>query len=171
VWDLAGKPKQRFEVRGHLSYPYGVAFAPDGTALASGGSDRTVRVWSLTGAEPSQRSLFKGDNVAIYTVAYGPDARTLAAAGAGPAVRLYHPAFNRERGATKGLPHGSISHVAFAPGGRHLLVTGLKDVVLWDLDRGREVRRFEGQQSPVTDTAFAPDGRHFLTGGGQYEYK
>jgi WD40 repeat protein len=171
VWDLAGKPKQRFEVRGHLSIPYGLAFAPDGTALASGSGDRTVRVWSLTGTEPSQRSLFKGDSVAVYTVAYGPDGRTLAAAGAGPAVRLYDPAFGRDRGATKGLPHGSISHVEFAPAGRQLLVTGLKDVVLWDLDRGREVRRFEGQLSPVTSTAFAPDGRRFLTGGGQYEYK
>jgi WD40 repeat protein len=171
VWDLPGKPKQRFEVRGHLSVPYGVAFAPDGTALASGGSDRTTRVWSLTGTEPSQRSLFKGDNVAVYTVAYAPDGKTLAAAGAGPAVHLFDPVSGRDRGATSGLPHGLISHVEFAPAGRQLLVTGLKDVVLWDLDRGREVRRFEGQKSPVTGTAFAPDGRRFLTGGGQYEYK
>jgi len=171
VWDLAGKPKQRFEVRGHLSLPYGVAFAPDGTALASGGSDRTIRVWALTGTEPKERSLFKGDNIAIYTVAYAPDGKTLAAAGGGASVRLYDPTSGRERGTVKDLPHGIIGHLEFGPAGRQLLVAGGKIVVLWDLDRTREVRRFEGQMSPVTGAAFAPDGRHFLTGGGEYETK
>jgi WD40 repeat protein len=169
IWDLAGKPKQRFEVRGHLSYPYAIAFAPDGTALASGSGDLTTRVWNLTGTEPKERALFKGDNIAIYTVAYAPDGKTLAAAGAGATVRLYDPTTGRERGALKDLPHGQIGHLEFGPAGRQLLMTGLKTVVLWDLDQAREVRRFEGQMSYVTSAAFAPDGRHFLTGGGQYE--
>jgi WD40 repeat protein len=171
VWDLAGRPKQRFEVRGHLSMPYSIAFAPDGTSLASGGADYTARVWSLTGAEPKERSLLKGDGIVIYAVAYSPDGKTLAAAGGGPKVRLYDPVLGRDRGAIKDLPHSQVTQLAFAPAGRHLLIAGLKDIVLWDLDRGREVRRFDGQKTGVTSAAFAPGGRYFLTGGGNYLYK
>jgi WD40 repeat protein len=173
IWELGGKPKQRFEVRGHLSMPYGIAFAPDGTALASGSGDRTTRVWGLaaTGTELTQRSLFKGDDVAIYTVAYAPHGKTLATAGGGAVVRLYDPTLNRDRGSIKGLPHGQIGHLEFGPAGRLLLVAGGKEVVLWDFERGRELRRFEGQMSPVTTAAFAPGGRYVLTGGGEYEYK
>jgi WD40 repeat protein len=168
VWDLVGgKPKQRYEVRGHLSTPNSIAFAPDGTSLASGGDDRTARTWTLTGVEPKERSLFK-ENIPIYAVAYAPDGRTLAAGGAGSKVRLYDPVLGRDRGTLKDLPHPQVAHLMFSPLGRQLLITGYKDVLLWDLERGRELRRFDGQKSYVNSAAFAPGGRYFLTGGGTY---
>src|SRR5262249_43075262 len=38
-----------------------------------------------------------------------------------------------------------------------------KSVRLWDVETGKELRRFEGQTRMVTSVAFAPDGRSALT--------
>jgi WD40 repeat protein len=86
-------------------------------------------------------------------------------------VHLYDPTVGRDTGAIKDLPHGVVGTLEFAPTGRQLLVGGRKDLVLWDVAKGREVRRYQEPPGAVTSAAFAPDGRHFLTGGGDYEYK
>jgi WD40 repeat protein/beta-lactamase regulating signal transducer with metallopeptidase domain len=38
---------------GHAAVARGIAFAPDGTSMATGGADRTVKLWDVPAAEPS----------------------------------------------------------------------------------------------------------------------
>ncbi len=38
-------------------------------------------------------------------------------------------------------------------------------VRLWDVESGRELRKFEGHQSHVGEVRFTPDGRQILSGG------
>jgi WD40 repeat protein len=56
-----------------------VAFAPDGKRAASGGEDRTVRLWQLPGGRPL-RSL-DGHRSAILHVAFSADGRRVFSAG------------------------------------------------------------------------------------------
>ncbi len=58
-----------------------------------------------------------------------------------------------------------IYSVAFSPDGRHVL-TGSEDNIarLWDVETGKEVRRFEGHGGGIISVAFSPDGRYVLTG-------
>jgi hypothetical protein len=55
---------------------------------------------------------------------------------------------------------------ALAPFSQSLGLTGHDDgrVILWDLEKGTEVRRFVGHTSSVSGVAFSPDGRQVLTG-------
>ena len=87
---------------------------------------------------------------------------------------LFMPMQNvRGQTATKNQPqlivqlgHGHLlSSVAFSPDGRFVL-TGSEDgtAILWEILRGREVRRFEGHMDNVRSVAFSPDGRFVLTG-------
>ncbi len=38
---------------GHSALARGIAFAPDGTTLATGGDDRSVKLWDVPASEPS----------------------------------------------------------------------------------------------------------------------
>jgi WD40 repeat protein len=48
-----------------------------------------------------------------------------------------------------------------------LLLTGGEDktIRLWDLESGKEVRRFEGHTDKVRAVAFSPDGKQVVSGG------
>ena len=76
---------------GHTGPVYSVAFAPDGTTLATASTDGTVILWDLT--DPAQpRRLgqpLTGHTSPVYSVAFAPDGTTLATGGDDETVILW----------------------------------------------------------------------------------
>jgi WD40 repeat protein len=67
----------------------------------------------------------------------------------------------------------SVMTVAFSPDGRRVLAGGLNYTVgLWEVDTGKELKRFESagadRYAPVNCLAFSPDGRRALSAHGGY---
>jgi Tol biopolymer transport system component len=137
-----------------------VAFSPDGR-LASGGGDKTVRLWDPATGE--RRRTLTGHADSVMAVAFSPDGRLLASAG--DTVRLWDPATG-EHGRTLTGHVGRVRGVAFSPDGRLLASAGEDGSVrLWDPATGEHGRTLTGHVGRVWVVAFSPDGRLLASAG------
>lgn len=76
--DLKTK-SERAVLKGHKGQVLAVAFSPDGTTVATGSFDLTVRLWDV--ATGRERANYQWDIGRVYCVTYAPDGLRLAAGG------------------------------------------------------------------------------------------
>jgi WD40 repeat protein len=81
LWDLAAR-QERVTLAGHKQPVDSLAFTRDGSTLASGAGDGTLRFWdAATGRE---RAAFDWQLGGVQCLAFSPDGMTAAAGGKGP---------------------------------------------------------------------------------------
>ena len=148
-----------------------IAISPDGRLALSASDDGSLRLWNLEGQIESRR--FETDGTPIDAVTVSPDGRRLLTGMITGETILWDvergQVIRRFRGEGFGV---SPDCLAFSPDGRHALVcaedvmgdSGATSLVLWDIETGEELRRFEGHVTYVRALAFSPDGRTALAG-------
>jgi WD40 repeat protein len=149
---------------GHLGIVEAVTVSADGRFIATGGMDRTVRLWDLADGH-ELRTLTNHLNT-VTAIRFSPDGTIVASGSHDGTIKLIETRTGKHLRTLTSFSE-AVSALAFSPDGRLLAAGGFNNTLkLWDVSTGRELHTFVGHQYPITAIAYSPDGKMLASGGG-----
>ena len=158
LFDTSTRHNRIANLQEHTGWVVSLAFSPDGTILASGSWDRTLKLWDVA---TQQNIITLEGRRGINSVAFSPDG-TILASGADDRVELWDVATRQSINTLEGQRR--VSAVAFSPDGT-ILASGSWDgtLKLWDVATLTNITTLEGHTA-ISTVAFSSDGT--LASGG-----
>lgn len=152
-------------LKGHTSLVYCVAISPDGSTIASGSYDKSIKIWdTFTGI--LLRTLT--DNVGrVHSVAYSPNGNRIVSVS----NDYYTYTINIWDINDGMLLHSLTGHtssvhsVTFSPDGS-TIASGSYDntIKIWDANTGALLRTLSGHTKPVLSVVYSIDGKTLASG-------
>ncbi|KZP30712.1 hypothetical protein FIBSPDRAFT_1037980 [Athelia psychrophila] len=149
-------------IEGHSSLVLSVVYSPDGTRIASGSDDHTIRLWdAINGAH---LNTLKGHTSSVYSVAFAPDGAIIASGSIDETIRLWDAVSGKHLVTLEGHSD-SVILVAYSPDGTRIASGSIdRTIRLWHANSGAHLNTLEGHSKGVRSVAFSPDGTIIASG-------
>ncbi len=150
----------------HASRVFVVAYAPDGTFLATGTDDEALCLWDLKN-QVVMRTL---PEAGIACLAFSPDSQCLAVrsieGAADGGIGIWNVPMGKKVATLRGHiePAGATMSLLFSPDGSMLASAGYDwRVILWDTKTWEMKQELLGHRALLIDLAFSPDGKRIAS--------
>ena len=145
--------------KGHSGPSRGVAFTPDGSALASTSRDKGLIFWDVETGNIIRQIEAVGNS---GFVVFSPNGQ-IVATSKGPEIVVWDVATGKELYILKGHQNG-VASFAFSPDGKQALSGSMDNTfILWDLGTQQAIHRYDAHDTVVWQVAFSPDQKAFLS--------
>ncbi|MEK6337443.1 MAG: caspase family protein [Acidobacteriota bacterium] len=155
--------KRTQDLPGHTGEITGLAFIPNSSWIASGSTDKTIKLWDLNTGKVVKTFGELTDQVNAISVS--PDGSLLAAGTADKKVELFK--LNGGERLTLIGHTSEIFALRFSRDGRLLASGGMDQTVrLWDAKTGAELRTLSGSSGEVNGLDFTSDSKSLISAHG-----
>lgn len=158
------------ELTGHVQFVSAVGMSADGHWSLSASDDQTIRVWDTANGQTVR--VLEGHSKRVASLAVTPDVAWALSGGDDFDLRLW----DVKRSRCEKIIHlqGKLFSVAMSADAQRAVsssagtdnVIGIDGTVVqvWDLNKQRLLRRFDGHTSATKAVAITPDGKRVVTG-------
>lgn len=159
VWIYDAKTGKELDLiaEEHPARVYSAAYSPDSKTIATGGQDKTVRLWNAhTG---KHLKTLTGHKDEVNSVAYSPDGQILATGSSDNTIRLWHANSGKYIKTLKGHTQ-PVSSVQFSSDGDMLASTTRHGIIrFWGMSKGQLKNTFTGYRELIS---YSPVGKTLL---------
>jgi WD40 repeat protein len=162
-WDMTtGKELRHFKIPQFRASGCGaLALSPNGKILASVEEWSCIHLWDATSGRPLRDS--QAPILPAQAVAYSPDAKFLTSIVPWEGVYRWEISSARVLEKTRLPVNGSFSCLQISPSAKHGAFAEGKDVILWGLQTGANIRKLRQHAEQVTGVVFSPCGRRLAS--------
>lgn len=172
IWDLSTAEVPNTLNDGHTAPIRALSLSADGSLLASGSADNTIKIWDAIAGKLLQT--LKGHTAPVTSVAISRDGKTVISGSEDKTIKIWDVP-------TSVLRHTLTEHsdrvyaVALSPDGK-AIASGSQDftVMLWNTETGELIRTLSqpaGHRNAVSAVAISPDGKQVASGSWEKNVK
>jgi WD40 repeat protein len=163
LWDVEREAEVPVKLR-HDAVVGTLAFSPDGSTLATGSVDSSLRLWDVAAAYAGEaRRELHRQPASVTAVAYAGGGEWLVTGHSNKVLRILDAGTGRLLGSMRG-PEAPVSLIQPSPDGQHIAVASQdRSIRLFDLSRREQMTVVAGHRKPATSLSFLADGSHLAS--------
>lgn len=152
--------ESKYILLGHTDWVQRVCFSHNGTMIASGSHDGTVKIWNVLTKELIHT--FTGHSSYVLDVCFSPDDTVIASCGIDKTIKIWSVSNKVLLDTIPG--NDGIKSICFSPDGKIIMFNNKGSIGRWNVQTGKVMSSLLGHTNNISCISVSPDNTMFALG-------